>query len=130
MSTIRGRYHRTSAGEASGYRSSGGELALGLIVRRTDLDGVPDRVLAPLEPAAVVDRDSRPVHEVGVEPRLAGAPAGAAVERDPLVGGDSRLAPVRCDLRVRAHRVVHVPVVLHVIGVGTAVAPHVARDPA
>ena len=66
----------------------------------------------------------------GVEPGLARAPPGAAVERDPLVGRDPGLGPVGRDLRVRPHRVVHVPVVLHVVRVGAAVAPHVALDPA
>ena len=95
-----------------------------------DLDRVVDRVLAPLEPAAVVDRDARPVLEVRVEPGLAGPPAGAAVERDPLVGRDPGLGPVGRDLGVRPHRVVDVAVVLHVVGVGAAVAPDVALDPA
>src|SRR5262249_53194421 len=45
--------------------------------RLADLDRVVHRVRAPLEPAAVVDRDPRPAHDVGVEPRLARPPAGA-----------------------------------------------------
>ena len=65
-----------------------------------------------------------------VEPRLGGTPPGAAVERDPLVGGDVGLGPVGEDLRVGAHRVVDVPVVLHVVRVRPAIAPHVALDPA
>ena len=75
------------------WARSGGELVL----RLADLDRVVDRILAPLEPAAVVDRDPRPGLEVGVEPGLAGAPAGAAVERDPLVGvipASSQLAAI------------------------------------
>jgi hypothetical protein len=43
------------------------------------LDRVVDRVLAQLVPAAVVDGDARPTHQVGVEPALAHAPAGPAV---------------------------------------------------
>src|SRR6476646_2250512 len=101
--------------------SSGGVLGFGL--GHADLDRVVDRVLAPLEPATVIDRDPPPILEIGVEPRLARTPAGAAVEGDPLVGGDAGLGPVGRDLRVRPHRVVDVPVVLHVIGVGAAIAP-------
>src|SRR2546423_13305381 len=93
-------------------------------------DGVADRILAPLEPAAVVDGDPRPTHQVGVEPGLAGPPSGPAVERHVLVGSDAGLGPVRRDLGVGAHGVVDRPVVLHVIRVGVAVAPDVATDPA
>src|SRR2546430_6648083 len=95
-----------------------------------DLDRVADRILAPLEPAAVVDGDPRPAHEVGVEPGLAGPPAGPAVEGNPLVGVDPGLLPIGRDLRVGPHRVVDVAIVLHVVGVGATVPPDVARDPA
>src|SRR5258706_4171169 len=105
--------------------SLGGELVL----RLADLDRGVDRGLAPFEPAAVVDRDPVPAHQVGVEPGLAGPPAGAAVVGDPLVAGDTGLGPVGRDLRIRPHRVVHVAVVLHVVGVGAAIAPDVALDP-
>src|SRR5438093_96654 len=81
------------------------------------LDRVADRILAPLKPAAVVDGDPRPTHQVGVEPGLTCAPARPAVERDPLVGVDPGLLPVGRDLRVGAHRIVDVAVVLHVVGV-------------
>src|SRR3989442_12809203 len=81
-------------------------------------------------PPAAVARDPVPAHQVGVEPGLAGPPAGAAVEGDPLVAGDLGLSPVGRDLRVRTHRVVDVAVVLHVVRVRAAVAPHVALDPA
>src|SRR5262249_49855146 len=94
-----------------------------------DLDRVVRRIRAPLEPAAVIDRDPLPALEIRIEPGLAGPPAGAAVERDPLVGSDAGFGPVRGDLRVLAHRVVDVAVVLHVVGVAAAVAPHVALDP-
>src|SRR6266576_6269864 len=118
---------RTPSGDVGRIAvASGGELVLGL----ADLDRVVDRVLAPLEPATVVDRDALPALQVGVEPGLTRPPAGAAVEGDPLVRGDPRLLPVGRDLRVLAHRVVHVAVVLHVVRVGTAVPPHVALDPA
>src|SRR5256714_13498625 len=88
-------------------------------------DGVADRILAPFEPAAVVDGDPRPAHQVGVEPGLAGPPAGPTVEGDPLVGVDPGLLPIGRDLRVGPHRVVDVSVVLHVVGVGAAVPPDV-----
>src|SRR5207247_1059823 len=55
-------------------------------------------------------------------------PARSAIEGDVLVGSDAGLLPVGGDLRVGAHRVVEVAVVLHVVGVGAAVAPHVAGD--
>src|SRR6476619_1043877 len=90
--------------------------------RLADLDRVAHRILAPFEPATVVDGDPLPALEVGVEPGLAGPPAGPAVEGDPLVGGDPGLVPVGRDLGVRTPRVVDVAVVLHVIGVGAAVA--------
>src|SRR5205823_2126116 len=93
-------------------------------------DRVVQPVSAPLEPAAVVDRDPVPSHQVRVEPGLARAPAGAAIERDPLVGGDAGLLPVGGDFRVRTHRVVDRAVVLHVVGVTAAVAPDIAGDPA
>src|SRR6266568_6606951 len=98
--------------------------------RLPHLDRVADRILAPLEPTAVVDGDPRPIHQVRVEPGLARAPAGAAVEGDPLVGGDARVYPVRRDLRVGPHRVVDVAVVLHVVRIRTAVSPDVAGGPA
>src|SRR5439155_2373717 len=94
------------------------------------LDWVVERVPAPLVPAAVVDGNSWPTHQVCVEPGLARPPAGPAIEGDPLVGSDAGLFPVGCDLRVGTHRVVHVAVVLHVVGVRAAVAPDVACDPA
>src|SRR5207248_7894391 len=90
---------------------------------------VVERIATPLEPAAVVHGDPLPALEICVEPGLAGSPACAAVERDPLVGGDLSLGPVRRDLGVGAHRVVDVAVVLHVVGVRAAVAPDVPRDP-
>src|SRR5688572_9460502 len=99
-----------------------------LIGRSTDLDRVVLRIAAPLEPTAIVDRNSRPAHEMRVEPGLARPPARPAVERHPLVGRDAGVGPVPGDLRVRAHRVVDVPVVLHVVGVRPAVAPDVAGD--
>src|SRR5207248_4082078 len=93
-------------------------------------DWVADGILAPLEPAAVVDGNPWPIHEVRVEPGLARAPTGAAVEGDPFVGGDPRVAPVRRNLRVGPHRVVDIAVVLHVVGIRAAVSPDVAGDPA
>src|SRR6266508_166738 len=102
-----------------------GDLVRGL----SDFDRVVDRIPAPLEPAAVVHGDPLPTQEVGVEPGLACPPAGTAIERNPLVRDDAGLFPVGRDLRVGAHRVVHVAVVLHVVGVRAAVAPHVACDP-
>src|SRR4249919_3249614 len=107
-----------------------GRVALGDLDRQPDLDRVVDRILAPLEPAAVVHRDPLPTLEIGIEPGLAGTPAGAAVERDPLVGSDPGFLPVGRDLRVGTHGVVDVAVVLHVVGVGPAVAPDIALDPA
>src|SRR6185436_15263761 len=95
-----------STGPASRANVLGGDLAAGrLLDGDADLDRVVNRVRAPLEPAAVVDRDARPVEEVRVEPGLGRSPAGAAVEGDPLVRGDVGLAPVRDDLGVRPHLV-------------------------
>src|SRR2546427_8088091 len=119
---------QSSAGPA---RSSRSRLIEGL-----DLDGHPhldriaDRILAPLEPAAVVDGDPRPTHQVGVEPGLARPPARPTVERHPLVGPDPGLLPVSRDLGVGAHRVVDVAVVLHVVGIRTAIPPDIAGNPA
>src|SRR5206468_9752367 len=79
------------------------------------LDRVADRILAPLEPAAVVDGDPRPAHQVGVEPGLACSPARPAVESHPLVGADPGLLPVGSNLWVGTHRVVDVAVVLDVV---------------
>src|SRR6478609_8758438 len=92
---------RRHAGTMSGYynRIAAGRLGGGFTFRVADLDRVVDRVLAPLEPAAVIDRDPIPALEIGVEPRLAGPPARPAVERDPLVRRDPGLRPVGCDLR-------------------------------
>src|SRR6185312_11106839 len=95
-----------------------------------DLDRVVLGIIAPLVPAAVVHGDVLPAHEQCVEPGLARAPARPAVVGDPLVGRDCGLGPVRGDLRVRAHRVVHVAVVLHVVRVRAAVTPDVAGDAA
>src|SRR5439155_17765961 len=114
-----------SHGAGGAVRSSlGGERGFGF----AGLDRVVDRVAAPLEPAAVVDGDPAPAHQVGIEPGLACPPARSAIEGDVLVGSDAGLLPVGGDLRVVAHRVVEVAVVLHVVGVGAAVAPHVAGD--
>src|SRR5712691_3308365 len=101
---------------------------LGLGIARLDriVSGVP----APLEPAAVVDGNPRPAHQVGVKPGLACSPAGPAIEGDPLGGADAGLLPVGRDLRVGPHRVVDVAVVLHVVGVGATVPPNVAGDAA
>src|SRR5579864_315940 len=109
------------AGSGRGRRRSSYTLERGR--GREDLtrvDRVVDRVSAPLEPAAVVDGDPWPFHEVRVEPGLARPPAGAAIEGDPLLGRDAGLRPVRGDLRVGAHRVVDGAVVLHVVGVTPA----------
>src|SRR5438876_5071902 len=97
---------------------------------RPRLDRVVDRILAPFEPAAVVDGGPLPTHQVGVEPCLACTPAGPAIEGDPLVRGNADLLPDGRDLRVGAHRVVHVAVMLHVVGIRATVAPDVTGDPA
>src|ERR1700737_1394299 len=94
------------------------------------LNWVTDGTLAPLDPAAVVDGNPRPTHQVGIEPSLACAPAGAAVKGDPLVARDPGIVPVGRDLRVGSHRVVDVAVVLHVIGIRAAVPPDVAPESA
>src|SRR5947208_6110725 len=100
------------------------------LVRLARLDRVVDRILAPFEPAAVVDGDPLPTHQVGVKPGLACPPPGPAIEGDPLVSGDAGLLPVGRDLRIRSHRVVHVAVVLHVVRVRAAIPPDVTGDPA
>src|SRR2546421_51390 len=97
---------------------------------RPRLDRVVDRTLPQFEPAAVVDGGLLPTHQIGVEPCLACTPAGPAVEGDPLVRCDADLLPDGRDLRVGAHRVVHVAVMLHVVGVRATVAPDVTGDPA
>src|SRR4029079_17854121 len=81
-------------------------------------------------PATVIDGDRLPAHQVGVEPGLAGPPAGTAVEGHPLVRRDPGGRPVGRDLGIGAHLVVDAAVVLHVVGVGAAVAPDIARDSA
>src|SRR5439155_9851335 len=53
-----------------------------------------------------------------------------AIGGDPLVRGDADLLPDGRDLRVGAHRVVHVAVMLHVVGIRATVAPDVTGDPA
>src|SRR5215469_1826290 len=105
-----------------------GRSAAGL-VGFAGLDRVRLGVLAPFEPAAVVDGGVWPAHELGVEPGFACAPACAAVEGDPFVWADAGVVPVGCDFGVWAHGVVEVAVVLHVVGVAAAVAPDIAGDP-
>src|SRR5207244_3709758 len=75
------RRHFPDAELVRAARSARGDrYAAGLIRRIPGLDRVVDRVLAPLEPAAVVDGDPRPTHQVRVEPGLACSPAGPAIE--------------------------------------------------
>src|SRR5437879_12477179 len=94
---------------------------------RPRLDRVVDRILAPFEPAAVVDGGLLPTHQVGVEPCLACTPAGAAVEGDPLVWGDADLLPDGRDRRVGARRAVRVSLVTQGVRVWSTVTPDRAR---
>ena len=126
-----GRRSMSQDYSSSGAASAAARPAIQAVVRPSSarhLDGVVD-------PGPRSTRTSR-----RRRPRSAANPSATRRTRSPrrasrcrsrtrpIVGGDARLGPVGGDLRVGTHRVVDVPVVLHVVRVGAAVAPHVALD--
>jgi hypothetical protein len=75
--------------------------------RITDGDRIGG-VLDPRPPAAIVDGDCGPAHQIGVEECLTGAPSGATVKRNAFVRGDTPGMPLGGDIMIVAHGVVNV----------------------
>src|SRR6266566_2652240 len=80
-----------------------------------DGDGIV-RVLDPRPPAAIVDSDRGPSHQIGVKECLTGAPSCATVKRDAFVWGDAPGAPLCGDIMIVAHGVVNVTIMVHAQG--------------
>ena len=75
------------------------------------------RVVAPLKPAAIEDRNAGPAHEPGIEKGFAAAPACATVKSQMLFGGDAGFFPLGGNFLKLAGGVIHIPLVFHVVSI-------------
>jgi hypothetical protein len=73
-------------------------------------------ILDPRPPAAVVDGDCGPAHQIGVEERFTGTPSRATVKRDAFVRGDAPGAPLGSDVMIVAHSVIDIAIMIHAQG--------------
>ena len=83
--------------------------------RVADDDGIGG-VLDPRPPAAIVDGDRGPSHQIRIEECLTGAPSRATVKRDAFVRGDIPRAPLGSDVMIVAHGVVNIAIMIHAQG--------------
>src|SRR6266568_1874232 len=94
----------TAVGHASLQLKGAAEIA--------DGDGIGG-FLDPRPPAAIVDGERRPTHQIGVEEGITGAPARATVKRDAFVRADTPGVPLVHDVMIVAHGIVDVAIMVH-----------------
>src|SRR6266478_3190399 len=80
-----------------------------------DGDGIGG-VLEPRPPAAIVDGDCSPSHQISIEKCLTGAPSRATIKRNAFVRGNAPCAPLGGDIMIVAHSIVDVAIMVHAQG--------------